>query len=1081
MSANVVEVLVKAANMTGAGFAEAKAGAEETAASMDTLAAANDRVTAASVKYAQAQGGLLDAQLRLAEVEDKEGATAAEISAARDKVTAATLRQADAQITLLNAEAKQEAAASGASSATDVTAAVTSRAAIAQARFTETQKAQTDAAAALAELQKSGTASTEELTAATGRLTDASVAAAGARRDLATMTKTASDEQAAAGVKARQSGALMAGMGAKMKMAGLGVAVGMGMAVKSAADFQKQTVTLVTSAGESTSQLGTLQQGILSLSSQTATSAGELTRGLYTISSAGITGAGGLSVLKAAAEGAKSEGADLGEVTNALTSGINAYGMRTKTSAEATVSATSMMNQMLATVSSGKMTFQELAGSLSSVLPIAAANRISYAQVGGALATMTSMGVSAQQGTQDLAFSIRSLANPTSVATKEMAAFGINSTDVSSKLGQRGLTGTIQLLSDAVTSRMGRSGLVIQNAMNQSKSAAQDAQIMLGKLPVSIQGVAKAYLDGTLSQKQWTADLKGMPALTANLAHEFATTAKHAHSFNDLLKGGSPAAQTYAAAMSKMLGGATGLNVGLMLTGQHAATFNRNVKAIGAAANGASGQVSGFGDVQKTTAFQLSKASDSVKAMGTSLGLALLPAVNAVLKPLASFFAMLATHKAAAIAFAVVVGGVLAGAVGVKAVHALTDFKEAAKTAFDGLEAAGKKIGGLFAGQAAEADAAATETAAANEGAAASSSGSWVAAAGRQIAAGVAWVAQNTAKLAIVVAENVAGAVTTAAAWVAANAVMLLGIGAVVALVAVAVVEIVKHWKSIVHGVEEAFDAVKHAVLTAVDWVVKFVKQHWDLLVGILAGPIGLAVALIVKHWDQIKADAEKFAHDVTSTVSRLAGDVLHFFERMFDDVTGAVRRGISVITGDVRRWFGDFLSIEQRGLDNIVHFFEQLPGRIVHALGDVGSLLLGSGEKIIQGLINGIGNMVGSVEHAVSSVVDDIKNFLPFSPAKKGPLSGAGAPENSGRSIARLLASGISSGAPAVSAAMRHLAGSAAGGPGVTGGLAVAGAGGVQRIELILTGNGSDSLLRWLRQEIRVRGGSVQSVLGTG
>jgi hypothetical protein len=42
-------------------------------------------------------------------------------------------------------------------------------------------------------------------------------------------------------------------------------------------------------------------------------------------------------------------------------------------------------------------------------------------------------------------------------------------------------------------------------------------------------------------------------------------------------------------------------------------------------------------------------------------------------------------------------------------------------------------------------------------------------------------------------------------------------------------------------------------------------------------------------------------------------------------------------------------------------------------------------------------------------------------------------------------------------------------------------GGGGVQRIELVLSGGGSDALLMWLRREIRAKGGNVQKVLGTG
>ena len=1103
---NVVEVLVKATNLTPATFTEVKASAAETAASMDELAAAEERGAAA-------EAGLTEKAAALRSVLADETATAEQLTAAETEMAAA-----QEKVTAASAE----------------TAAAADKVAAAQARAADAAKLSGD----------------EQASASAKTATSAGLAA--------DATKAQGDAALTSAGKADTAGGLMAGMGGKVKMAGLGIAVGMGLAVKSAMDFQQTSTKWVTSAGENVNQLGMLQQGVLKLSSQTATSSTELSNGLYMISSAGITGAGGLSVLKAAAEGAKSEGADLTEVTNALTSGINAYGMKTKTSAEATTSATSMMNQMLQTVSQGKMTFQELAGSLSAVLPIAAANKVSYADVGGALATMTSMGVSAQQGTQNLAFVIRGLANPTSVATNEMSMFGLSSTDVSSKLGQRGLTGTIEYLSNAVTAKMGPSGLVIANSMNQSKSAAADATAMLGKLPASIQGVAKAYLAGSISSKTWTTDLKAMPPLQANLAKEWANVANQSHSFNNLLKSGSPAAQTYAAAMSKLLGGATGLNVGLMLTGSHAATVEKNVKAISAASNGASGQVSGFSDVTKETSFQMAKAGDSIKAAGTSLGLTLLPAVNAVLTPLASFLSAIASNKAEAIAFAVVIGAVLAGAIGTKAVHALTSFKDAMKTAFEGIQgavgmvkklvggsdeqaAASKKAGDAaktsaaeqekawaagadgaeksaakqetaagessdawawmakktepsFTAVEAEATTSAEGAAAANEEAAATSSGSWIKAAASSVggwlkagagmvASAASWAAGQVAKVAVVVASSVAGALVTAAAWVAANAVMLLGIGLVVAAVAIAVYEIVTHWKSIVHGVEEAWNAVYKFVSGIVADVVNFVKSHWMLLLGILLGPIALAVAVFITYRKQIVSVFEGLWRDVSGFASRLGSDVLHFFEKMFNDVTSTERRAIAVVIGDVTRWFSEWLSMTETGLGNVVHWFEGLPGRILGALGDVGSLLLHAGESIIQGLINGITNMVGAVTGTVSNVVNDIKSFLPFSPAKRGPLSGAGSPENSGRSIARLLASGITSGRGDVSAAMQHLAAGATGGPG---GVAAAGAGGAagsaNKVTFDFSGSSQDLFVKAVRNAVRViGGGNVQKTFGYG
>ena len=57
------------------------------------------------------------------------------------------------------------------------------------------------------------------------------------------------------------------------------------------------------------------------------------------------------------------------------------------------------------------------------------------------------------------------------------------------------------------------------------------------------------------------------------------------------------------------------------------------------------------------------------------------------------------------------------------------------------------------------------------------------------------------------------------------------------------------------------------------------------------------------------------------------------------------------------------------------------IPGQILSALGNVGSLLYSAGRDVIQGLINGIKNMASAlwegIKNTVSGAVDGIKNFL--------------------------------------------------------------------------------------------------------
>src|SRR5690606_6511795 len=100
--------------------------------------------------------------------------------------------------------------------------------------------------------------------------------------------------------------------------------------------------------------------------------------------------------------------------------------------------------------------------------------------------------------------------------------------------------------------------------------------------------------------------------------------------------------------------------------------------------------------------------------------------------------------------------------------------------------------------------------------------------------------------------------------------------------------------------------------------------------------------------------------------------------------------------------------TIAGRGVTRVVSFFRELPRRIKNAVGSLGSLLLQAGKNVVQGLIDGITSQISRLAGAASRLAGTIRSYLPFSPAKVGPLSGSGSPDISGATIAQMVADGI-------------------------------------------------------------------------
>jgi TP901 family phage tail tape measure protein len=1042
-----------------------------TASGVDPLELAAAKVSAAEDQMAAATENLIEKQRALVAVSGNVASLDAQAAAAED-VAVAQQRAAEAaaeQTAALAAQREALAAAiaeSGdlaaveqavASGAAEGSAALTALAE-ANERAAAAEKLNADAAAeaSAAQARQDALVTSDDVASAANGLTTAEKGAASASKDLsaaqkqqaavqkavamstdeakaAALEEAAAQKEAAANSEAFSSA--LSGVGKVAAIGALGLGVAGALMVKSAGDFQDSTAHLQTDAGVSAKNLGMIRAGILNVSTATGQSASSITDAMYHIASSGFTGANGLNILKVAAEGARVGGADLDTTSKALVGTMTAYYGTSLSAGQATKDSTSLMNQLIETVGVGDMRMQDLASSLSTVTPIAAAAKIPFAEVGGAIATMTAQGMTARQATQDLANTIRNLKSPNNVASAEMKALGLNANEVSQNLGKTGLSGTLNQLRNAVLSNS-QGGVVMLGYLKEMSPAAQS--------------LSNQIMAGSISTGNLTNAVKLLNPEQAALVTKFKTAATSATGLQ----------QTYTGAMGKMLGGSTGLNTALMLTGSHMTTMTKNTAAIAAKAKDASGNVDNWSTIQGTFNFKVSQAKTGIENTGIAIGSALLPAVSAVLSAITKVIIPVAEwtakHKTlteilfvgvtallAVVAAVVLVGKTfkaVSNAVGevqkaykgaVAVLQKLSgqskqtadqQAKDAKKAAAAQEEASEESAGAAetAAGQeeaasgeaAAAAETDAGEMAAANEEAAATSSGSWVTAAaatvggwakagGQMIVSAAKWVAQGAVKVGAYVAANVAGAAVTMAAWIAANAVLLLGIGLVIAAVVIAVVEIVKHWKTITAAVSKVWDDVYDFISGIISDVISFVKSHWTLIVGIITGPLGLAVIEIVKHWDQIK-----------SFVSAAVNDVINFVKQhwrlIISILGGPLGLAVALVTkywGDIRHWFTEGVSTVLSILRGLAH--------------DVVSV----GEDVVRGIWSGISGMGGwlwgQVKSFASSTLHSFESALGIgSPSKYTTVHG--------QMLGLGLAGGILSSIPKVAAAARQMAGAA-------------------------------------------------------
>ncbi len=419
--------------------------------------------------------------------------------------------------------------------------------------------------------------------------------------------------------------------------AGIGSVAAMGTAFvefgKKAGDFQASQTRLVASAGESASNLKAVSDGILQLAGQVGYSAQDLSNNMYMVEKAGYRGSDGVNVLKAAAQGAKSENADLKEVLNGLTTSMNDFGYGSD-------QASDVMSKMVTATSLAKTNFQDFSGALHSAEPLLAnigksqglnGDQMHHlmADLYGLGAQMTQTGDSAQHAFELIGHATSKMLGPTAQMRSMMGALGLDAQEVTDHLGERGITGTLQYLTQALQAHT-KDGMVDLDVHYQSAQVARAEAEAFNALPGPAKAVAQQIKDGTLSYKEFRKSRGGLSVEMANEVGQWNALNNKLTGFSDLIKSGIGDHISYDQALKILTGDQETLRVALQASGENTDAVNDKIKQVDQTTREHDGTVKGFNETQETLNAKMADAKAAFGAAATEIGSSFIPVMTDV-------------------------------------------------------------------------------------------------------------------------------------------------------------------------------------------------------------------------------------------------------------------------------------------------------------------------------------------------------------------------------------------------------------------------------------------------------------------
>lgn len=212
-------------------------------------------------------------------------------------------------------------------------------------------------------------------------------------------------------------------------------------AVSSFTEFESSMTKTAALTGTSAEETKRLSGEVLGMGKTYGVAAGDAANALYLIESSGIKGADATDTLNVAAKASAVGLGDMATVSGLLTSAVNAYGLANLPAAKAA-------DILTGAVKESKLPADQLAGSISRVLPIASKLGVSFDQVTGSLAAMSLQGTNADEAATQLRGIFNSLLDPSKEAKDALAGFRGGYQGLQADLKNKGVLATLRELRD---------------------------------------------------------------------------------------------------------------------------------------------------------------------------------------------------------------------------------------------------------------------------------------------------------------------------------------------------------------------------------------------------------------------------------------------------------------------------------------------------------------------------------------------------------------------------------------------------------------------------------------------------------
>lgn len=225
-------------------------------------------------------------------------------------------------------------------------------------------------------------------------------------------------------------------------------------------------------------------------------------------------------------------------------------------------------------------------------------------------------------------------------------------------------------------------------------------------------------------------------------------------------------------------------------------------------------------------------------------------------------------------------------------------------------------------------------------------------------------------------------------------------------------------------GATQQLIVITEILTEFISWVNAAVDATEDFaqtaLGQVLTRALLAVVVLLQGDWRGAWALAQNVVQGAAASILRYASDVRTGIET-------AIGRAMASLVSSVQSGWSRAVSATVQGVGSVVGAVGDLRSRVLGVLSGLTSSFYSAGRNLVSSFASGIRSMIGDVADAASDIASAARDYLPFSPAKKGPLSGRGYPLYSGQEFGLSFIRGIESTSRELDRVMQRFTGNSA------------------------------------------------------